>query len=561
MPVTAAASLLLVQRLQLGSDLQFVETLQSSVTTSWGVDWDETYIARDIMQNFFDANRDRLTSVRTTVDGPNVTISAPTAFHLKRLFYLGSEKADDDIGHYGEGFKAAATCLLRDHRVTPVAASGYDLVVLRIADDAVPGTNMFPVVYDFYRSATPFPQSILTLVGCSRRLADALERGLSHFFHEDNPVLGDLRWKSQDGHFSAYASQDGRGHVFYRKLRRGEFEGIPVVLVIDKEYAAIEKLIKKDRDRNAFGEAMLKVFFDTFARSGLSKESRAQRAVVELARPVWTRGHPLLSEIADSVRYRSGWTRSLADEVFGSGYYCRSTSDDRARQLEYDRLERQWKEEGKQCLPQYFSRFGVLNPKAHLEAIRDKAVEEAKRDAKRPPSPAEIAAIEVLTGVMRELSPEIVGIFQKRKTRYTVAETEALLGELRSGREYRSTEVFLAATVFVADFAQALAVFLHEHAHIFGYDGSRGFTDALTEMLETVVRCRENVGRYESLWDEARASVEAERRLVKPEVATFKDALRKKGEDDLRALLDRIPEAVLRKYCGEDTAIASSQGD
>lgn len=32
------------QRWKVGADLRLVETLTSSVTTSWGVDWDETYI-------------------------------------------------------------------------------------------------------------------------------------------------------------------------------------------------------------------------------------------------------------------------------------------------------------------------------------------------------------------------------------------------------------------------------------------------------------------------------------------------------------------------------------
>jgi hypothetical protein len=44
--------------------LQYVRTLTSAVTTAWGVNWDEVYIARDLMQNFFDANRDRLDEVR-----------------------------------------------------------------------------------------------------------------------------------------------------------------------------------------------------------------------------------------------------------------------------------------------------------------------------------------------------------------------------------------------------------------------------------------------------------------------------------------------------------------
>ena len=42
-----------------------------------------------------------------------------------------------------------------------------------------------------------------------------------------------------------------------------------------------------------------------------------------------------------------------------------------------------------------------------------------------------------------------------------------------------------------------LAVFRHEHAHIFGYDGQRVFTDALTEPLETVIRQRNVLDRYE----------------------------------------------------------------
>ena len=89
------------------------KTLTSSVTTDWRVHWDEDFIARDLLQNFYDANRDQVESIRVLVDGLRVTISAPTGYNLERLFYLGSEKQAGDIGQYGEGFKAAATCLLR----------------------------------------------------------------------------------------------------------------------------------------------------------------------------------------------------------------------------------------------------------------------------------------------------------------------------------------------------------------------------------------------------------------------------------------------------------------
>jgi len=65
--------------------------LTSSVTSSWGVNWNEDMIARDLMQNFFDANREQLDDVSVSDSGRDITVSAPTVFNLDRLFYLGSE--------------------------------------------------------------------------------------------------------------------------------------------------------------------------------------------------------------------------------------------------------------------------------------------------------------------------------------------------------------------------------------------------------------------------------------------------------------------------------------
>ena len=153
---------------------KLVRTLTSAVTTAWGVNWDEEYIARDLMQNFFDANREELDQVIVREDGSDVLISAPSPFHLERLFYLGSEKGDDDVGHYGEGFKVAAACLLRDHAVTPIALSGHDVAVLRISERTVADTQMCPIEYDFHHLDEEVPGTLLILPGCSRKLIEAL---------------------------------------------------------------------------------------------------------------------------------------------------------------------------------------------------------------------------------------------------------------------------------------------------------------------------------------------------------------------------------------------------
>ncbi len=536
----------------IGTNVLFVKTLRSAVTTAWGVDWDEVYIARDIMQNFFDANRGSLTQIHVEVVGKEVRITAPNPFNLERLFYLGSEKGDDDVGQYGEGFKVAATCLLRDHSVDVVAASGHDLLRLRISHEAVRDTDIYPVEYDFYKSESEVPGTLLLLRGCSSKLAKALVQGLNHFFHEGNALLGAKLWESHRCEFSIYESTDGTGHVFYRKLKRGEIEDIPLVLVIDKRYDAIEKKIGKDRDRNAFGEEVMRTFFNHFARFGAKSSLEGVWLVVEKARDCWVKGHPLLSAIADAVGY-ADWPKATGIKLFGDGFYARSTSRQSAEQLQFNALESSWREQGKACLPQYFHKFGCLNARRHFLDLQAKALEEAKRGNQRPPTRNEEEGIQILSRVTKDLAPNVMALFEEAHTSYQVALTEAILGQLKNGRSYRSREVFLGAAVFQMDFAEALAVFLHEHAHIFGDDGHRGFTDALTHMIEAVVRYRQAMNEYEEEWELVRMRIAQERQTkidsaVEPEPEWFAG----KSREELRELLRRVPAVVLRQLEKEE---------
>lgn len=302
-----------------------------------------------------------------------------------------------------------------------------------------------------------------------------MENGLSHFFYEKNPLIKAKSWTSgMDDAFAIYESSDNHGHVFYRKLKRGEIEGIPVILVINKPYQSIEKKINKDRDRNAFGEEVMRLFYDHFTLYGLKYSHSGQQIIVKAGKSCWEKGHPLLSEIADSMRY--GWSSNMVNEVFGDGYYARSNSNhhDPATLLEINQLERIWQGEGKVSLPGYFRKFGVKNAEEQIRQTREKALEESKKNNRRNPTKNEQEAITLLTTALGELAPEICAVFNKGSTSYTVAQTDIVLGQLKSGRSYRSREVFLSERVFVGEFPSSLAIFLHEHAHIFGYDGSRG---------------------------------------------------------------------------------------
>jgi len=485
--------------------------VESSVTTAWKVQWDEELIARDILQNFYDENCGRLSEVLVSVRENRVTISAPKPFDLERLYYLGSEKGTDDVGHYGEGFKAAALCLLRDHGVTPITYSGNKVVGMRIAEKpAIENSKLFPIVYEYFENKDPVNGTRLVLHGCNKPLTEALQAGLSHFFYPGNPLLGKRLWSTRNSEFAIYESREKDGHIFYRKLRRGNIPDIPVVLVINKEYRTIENKIGKDRDRNAFGGNLRQTFYRRFVDSAISRYGRveAQRIILEAARHHWPRGHQLLHALAAS---RPAWTESMGRPLFGDRYYAASISTVRSEQLEFDSIEEEWKKEGRQKLPGYFEHFGAPSARRHLQTLRERAKQEILKKGSRKPTEAEEFCLSLLAEVLEKLAPQLMEAFRKQPSRYTVAKTDVVLGQLRQARGYHSREVIMAEKLFTGSFSSAFAVFLHEHGHIFGGDYSRAFSDALTDLINAVICKRSLMDAYEELWSMAVEQVRRER--------------------------------------------------
>jgi hypothetical protein len=532
-----------------GTNCTFVRTAESSVTTAWGVHWNEMQIARDVLQNFYDANNHQLEKVTVTMHQSDVRIAAPAEFKLERLFYLGSEKTSDDIGQYGEGFKAAAVCLLRDHGVTPIAISGANMVLVRLSPTAVDETRLQPLLYDFYKVSPACEGAIILLPGCSPVLARELQHGMAHFFFEQNPLLGPQRWQSWDQQYALHESKTSDGYIFYRRLKRATIAGIPVVLIIHKASARIDKKVHQDRDRNAFEDAVLELCYDVFTKQAASSEIVVQ-TILGASTHLWERGHTLLSKLAHHWRRDTGNPKTKA--LFGNRYYASSHAVTGVAQLEYEGIEAGWKIEGRRQLPAYFTAFGVPSAQSHIKQRMDQATREQQRK-ERSPTRAEQRSMDVLNRALGDLAPVLTTHFRTKRVRYGVADTEAILGALKTGRGYQSIDVFLAASVFIEDFAHALAIFLHEHAHIYGYDGSRGFTDALTELIEATIRHRRSLDAYENDWQSARMEVRTERGTVGLSVEKrIGEQLQTFDRDALIQLLERVPGFVLRPLLSGD---------
>ena len=118
---------------------KFEKSIESSVTTSWGVNWDADFIARDILQNFRDSNLSEIEKVVVNTKNDRILVEGNNCFDLRKLFFVGSNKAGDEttVGEYGEGFKAAVVSMLKRGIQAPVSVSADTAVVIDVGEEVV----------------------------------------------------------------------------------------------------------------------------------------------------------------------------------------------------------------------------------------------------------------------------------------------------------------------------------------------------------------------------------------------------------------------------------------
>ncbi len=481
------------------SDAMLRTTETSNVTTAWGVKWSEDMIARDLLQNFFDSNKNNVEAIKTSSHGTLARIEAPVQFDLRRLYYLGSEKTSDDVGQYGEGFKASAVSYLRIPGRTIYAASGGHALAIHPDSTPIPGTeSLYPLVYEFF-SIKPIEGCVLVLDQCSNSLAKILGHAIENFFYPKNPCLGEQLW--DDSKMAIYRSNHSDGAIFYRSLKRGVVKGIPLVFVLRKPYSEVEKRIGTDRDRKEFSNEIRDFFLRHINAKTLSSNPYLQSIVLNECRGDWERGegNSLLEIMSRGSCYslHAGISETISSNFFAS---CKLPHSAEGR-LQHQTILASWRKAGRIQLPSYFSEFGVQTVETHIKELSQQAMEEAMQKGKRKPIASEREAIDLLRSCLAKLAPAVAEVFSSGTVDYTIGKTKVLLGQLKSARSYRSREVFFSDEIFSSSFATALSIFLHEHSHIFGYDGQRGFSDALTELIEQVIANRKAFDSLEHQWN------------------------------------------------------------
>ena len=121
--------------------VKHVESKTSNITTAWGAQpWDELMVSRDILANFYDGCVEaklKIDNVKISTKNDQIVVNSPkTKFALKKLFFLGSTKSqnDDMIGMHGEGYKMSVVSLARMSIYDPINISGSDALIVGVGN-------------------------------------------------------------------------------------------------------------------------------------------------------------------------------------------------------------------------------------------------------------------------------------------------------------------------------------------------------------------------------------------------------------------------------------------
>lgn len=182
------------------------EIIPLNIVMTYPVRWSRYKIFRDYIQNFFDSVGPHEWKKRFGYSFENGKLCMwveHTVFSYEWLLHIGASTKTGDMkkknaGYFGEGFKIASLCALRDFRWNIVMSSGnWKLEVMKLQQD-IDSTKVDVLAYDV-QSRKSLDESRLELYPVTSEDYQEFLTALNSFYYDGNPLLGEKIWEGEKG--------------------------------------------------------------------------------------------------------------------------------------------------------------------------------------------------------------------------------------------------------------------------------------------------------------------------------------------------------------------------
>lgn len=230
------------------------------------VHWSKYKVLRDFIQNFYDSVpfnefNDRF-NYELTKKGELIFTISNVGFNYKWLIHIGAsskrEESEKYAGYFGEGFKIAALCAIRDYNwnVT-MSSSDWSLDVIT-SDMKIDKKSLTSLAYNVSVSETLSTDTTLKIYPFSENDYNIFLSALYTFYYKENPLIGDMLWENSNSAICFRSNLEkpvdlpisydnkGDGIVFGSYQALGSFD-LPFIFCLH-DYK------QEDRDRNNFSK-------------------------------------------------------------------------------------------------------------------------------------------------------------------------------------------------------------------------------------------------------------------------------------------------------------------
>jgi hypothetical protein len=497
-----------------------------NLVLDYPVAWSRYKVLRDLVQNFYDAVGCRAWQERfshSLEDGVLYLRARDVGFSYDWLVPIGAstkrERPGEFAGFFGEGFKIASLCAVRDHNwEIEMASRDWELQVV-VSDMTIDGRKVPSLAYHLWNQPAPREDTVLALHPFSDPAI--LESALASFFYPENPLLGEEIWSdastavyhrsSRPKPYSFPQTYDdcGTGIIFAGYQALGSFS-FPLVIA-QHDYRL------NDRERNSFYRMDVVKVIERVSRR---VPAPCAFEILEAFKSRWYSyprkqydfdcWYPIiraltirLSEDSEQAqRWRNKYPKLLVAEQVKRSELA---AFNRRRQA-LDWLRDQ--PPGYRLVQDGFARLGY--PRLEDACERDGGFVRV-----REPDRREAVQIGLLESLVEQVLPGFFGEGPLPPCRVITSERGVWRGMANCIRLsnpqptpwglricYRLPYVALKQWLLAeGGFHEAFSTYLHELAHVFGGDQSGRFSNAMTEVLQCTLHHHREIQLAAAKWE------------------------------------------------------------
>jgi hypothetical protein len=496
-------------------------TIPLNLIYDYPVKWSVFKTLRDFVQNFYDAiGWEKWSSCfEYTIENNELTLrSNNVGFSYDWLLHIGAstKRSGDFAGYFGEGFKIASLCALRDHRWKISMESRNWKLRVCTSPVSIDNVSLCSLAYEIEKSSTESSATVLKLSPFSD--TELIRSVLLSFYYPENPLFEQCLWKSPIGavytrsrmskpkHFPETYDDSGPGIVYAGFQAMGSFRE-PLVFSLHSHR-------NDDRDRGSYYRMQVVRLIERLV-SHLPPDASA--LILERFRSRWYERprkkydfdcynkiiRTLIQNISRSAEGTVSWRNSYPDLLVARAIRRSELANVNRRSQAIAWLRQSTKRY--RLVQEAFSMLGYRE-------LEDACEQDGGFSIVRPPNEIELHQIAKLENITRRILPDLP--FELPPCKMIINESAAWRGmavcvpATSPFINYRGTSIrfflpYVAVRSSLLTSSKpnvALGTYLHELAHVFGGDQSARFSRGLSEFLDAVLANTAAIANWEREW-------------------------------------------------------------